>query len=369
MGANHSELESTEPANASVTTESTELANASVTIQSIKDANADSEISAGVLLFDYNKRLDNGHIVLGNQKLYYTNMASWEYALHGFGGKADDRDIYIIVTAMREFIEEVFNIPDDIKYSGLLETFLNKIKQIINKIYKKNNGRNILNDPIITGPTQWSKSIYYNYPINFSILNLILRELSNFIPGLIMKYNEFVDRQGDNQIEDFHTKQMRNYKKATILYDKMPLNVDELVYNRKIIYGRGKVMELGIIPIPRSELKINKYIPHDVNGLKEKIYTNDYLHEISNGDNTYSLKFSATAPSNISQDDTTSQQDDTISQQNADYMLQDKERLKKANEKDKKSIEEKKAKTINTRIEKEAENEAQAQEDSINLFK
>lgn len=210
-------------------------------------------IHSGLLIYNYNLELKNGHILVGNQR---RNNA---YALYGFGGHCESFDNFPIITAFREIIEELFNIPDDFQSSKYMGDLITLIKKIIIKLKNKS----IILNPIITvngiDHGKKFKYLYLNYPINFAAFNFILNELKIELPIIIKNYNKWIDETNSK------------LKKIVKLYNTMPTNINELIYNRKIEYSISEVFELGIIPISQSSPQIHKYIIDDIKLLKQRI--------------------------------------------------------------------------------------------------
>jgi len=51
----------------------------------------------------------------------------------------------------------------------------------------------------------------------------------------------------------------------------MTKNINELIYNRKILYKDAEILELSLVPISDALLQIHKYIINDIKLLKLEI--------------------------------------------------------------------------------------------------
>jgi len=130
--------------------------------------------------------------------------------ISGFGGKKEDNDKTLMHTAIRETLEELFNIKPDIELiDNIILIFnTNKITRLI-----------INND-------------YYLVIYSFDNLELLLQ--------LLQKNN-------------IHSN----------LYDKFPSNISELIFTRKIDVN-VEISHLCLLPL-KEKLKINSDFIKDIN--------------------------------------------------------------------------------------------------------
>ena len=129
--------------------------------------------------------------------------------ISGFGGKREDNDKTLIHTAIRETLEELFNIKPDIELINNIILMFNTNKTIIN------------ND-------------YYLIIYSFDNLELLLQ--------LLQKNN-------------IHSN----------LYDKFPSNISELIFTRKIDIN-AEISHLCLLPL-KENLQLNSDFIQDINYL------------------------------------------------------------------------------------------------------
>ena len=147
------------------------------------------------------------HVLAGYQHKKWKN----ESFIGGIGGGRDKTDSCYEFTALREFLEEVFGynkIVDGINVSPIPEALIEEIKGFIKTKHPK-------------VMYSWN---YANIVLSFEDLQTILNL-------------------------------MASYPFKSEMYDKLPTNVSDLVFNRKVVKNT-EVSHLCILPLVKHNLKI-----------------------------------------------------------------------------------------------------------------
>lgn len=163
-------------------------------------------VSGGILIVD--KINDNNIIILGKP-----NISKREHEYESFGGKKEEEDLTSLHTAIREFIEEFFNIRISTDHINIIATYVRMEKIIVKQ-----------------------REFYgMSYMININGLNKIFQKLCSILGGesnMLFKYNvnnkfdlnKYIDERtvdtcigdGMNEIKSIHIFNISDIKEQKI---------------------------------------------------------------------------------------------------------------------------------------------------------
>jgi hypothetical protein len=162
-------------------------------------------VSGGILIVD--KINNNNIIILGKP-----NISKRENEYESFGGKKEEEDLTSLHTAIREFIEEFFNMRISTDHINIMATYVRTEKIIVKQ-----------------------REFYgMSYMINMSGLNKIFQKLCNLVgdSNILIKYNvnnkfdlnKYIDERtvdvcngdGMNEIKSLHIFNIADIKEQKI---------------------------------------------------------------------------------------------------------------------------------------------------------
>jgi len=241
------------------------------------DTYKDIEYQAAGVIFT-----NNTHIIAGYQEDSETDSETNTFVLSGFGGKKEPSDHNSKYTAIREMLEEIFDIQ--VNLSNIIKEQTTSNIETLSQLLMDVENDNLIDQNGIKDVTEHinylikvNKNMYTYSADNVEQNKIKVNNLINFIMLIpVEKYiyhNSYVNYVYNfTQLEEIiHI--IKNHNIKSKYYDEIPTNIFDLITKRKKL--DGEIKSLALLPL-QTDLLVHKYFIQDIEELVNPTVNSHY---------------------------------------------------------------------------------------------